>query len=120
MGAGLQSVQEAGGTGKFVLDLPLAYRVSLETLLTVHTIGKSPTELFYGITDNFWFWLNTEGIRKNSVLRNLLPGIADEDTQKMFTGKTGDQDTLGSILLLYTFQKALRKIPWTNLDGKNS
>ena len=37
----------------------LAYRISLETLLNIHTIGKSPTELFYGITDNFWYWLNT-------------------------------------------------------------
>ena len=81
----------------------LAFRISLETLLTIHTIGKSPTELFYGITDDFWYWLNTEGSRKNSVLRNILPGIADENTQKMFTGDTGQIGT--RFLFLYTVQE---------------
>jgi SAM-dependent methyltransferase len=69
----------------------LAFRISLETMLNMNNVGKSPFEIFFGITDQFWFWLNTEGIRKNATLRNLLPGIADEETQKMFTGKTGDR-----------------------------
>ncbi len=62
----------------------------METVLNLQTIGKSPNEIFYGISDQFWFWLNTEGIRRNSTLRNLLPGLADEITQKKFTGDTGD------------------------------
>ncbi len=69
----------------------LAFRVSLETLLNINNIGKSPNEIFLGITDQFWFWLNTEGIRKSAALRNLLPGLADEITQKEFTGDTGDR-----------------------------
>ena len=42
-------------------------------------------------------------------MRNLLPGIADENTQKMYTGKTGDR-TLWEAFYYYTlFKKHFEK-----------
>jgi ubiquinone/menaquinone biosynthesis C-methylase UbiE len=74
-----------------LLNQDLAFRISLETIMTLDTIGKSPYQVFWGITDQFWFWLNSKGIRMNSALSKFLPGLADESTQEMYTGKTGDR-----------------------------
>lgn len=68
----------------------VAYRAALEMILIGATPNKMPNELFSGISDDFWFWLNTQGYRKNQSLRNILPGMPDEDVQLMFTGDKGD------------------------------
>ncbi len=68
----------------------VAYRVALEMMLNGANANKMPNELFSGISDDFWFWLNTEGYRQNTSLRNILPAMPDEDVQLMFTGDKGD------------------------------
>src|SRR5262249_44602597 len=68
----------------------VAYRVALETILNDSAIEKRPDQLFSGITDEFWFWLHTEGYRRNRLLRRILPGVPDENVQLMFTGNKGD------------------------------
>jgi ubiquinone/menaquinone biosynthesis C-methylase UbiE len=82
----------------------LAFRVSLETLLNYNSMGKSPCEIFYGISDQFWYWLNTEGMRHHAGLCKVLPGVADENTQEMYTGKKGDS-TLWEGFYYYTLFK---------------
>src|SRR5262249_49125760 len=68
----------------------VAYRIALEMLLHGAIANKMPNELFAGISDDFWFWLNTEGCRKNPALRSMLPAMPDENVQLMFTGAKGD------------------------------
>jgi SAM-dependent methyltransferase len=81
----------------------IAYRVVLETALNDKS-GKSPDEIFYGMTEACWFWFNTEGIRKNSTLAALLPGMPDEYTQEMYTGAKGDA-TLAEAFFYYKIVK---------------
>src|ERR1017187_4025116 len=73
-----------------ILADQIAYRVASETILNSESKGKTPNEVFYGISDDFWFWLNTEGMRRNSTIRDFLPGFPDEATQLMFTALKGD------------------------------
>lgn len=68
----------------------IAYRVALETMLDASASEKTPSELFSGVSDGFWFWLYTEGLRRSSLLRAILPSMPDEDVQLLFTGDTGD------------------------------
>ncbi len=103
LGNGTAQIQKQQRVNELLTE-NLAFRIALETTLNFQTIGKSPNEIFYGISDQFWFWLNTEGMRKNSTLRNVLPGLADEIIQKRFTGDTGDV-TLWEGFYFYTLFK---------------
>jgi len=69
----------------------IAFRVASESLVNRNNKDTIPTDLFFGISDEFWFWLNTEGIRRNNAIRNILPGVPDENTQQIFTGDSGDK-----------------------------
>jgi SAM-dependent methyltransferase len=68
----------------------LAFRTGLELLINHSNINKNPNELFCGVTDDFWLWLNTEGYRRHPTLRKILPAMPDEDVQWTFTGNVGD------------------------------
>jgi len=46
-------------------------------------------QLFSGVSDEFWFWLFTEGYLADERLIKLLPGMPDERIQLNFTGKSG-------------------------------
>lgn len=79
--ASLASSQEiAGGT----------YHAKLRAMLDDSALDKQPDELFAGVSDDFWFWLFTEGYRESSLLRNILPGMPDETIQLTYTGDKGD------------------------------
>jgi SAM-dependent methyltransferase len=47
--------------------------------------------VFGGVSDDFWFWLNTEGMRRIPLLREILPGMPDPEVQISFTGTAGDK-----------------------------
>jgi SAM-dependent methyltransferase len=85
---------EAGSDIKKTSNSQLAdqitYRVVSETILNNESKGKKPNEVFYGISDDFWFWLNTEGVRRNSTIRDFLPALPDEATQLLYTALKGD------------------------------
>jgi SAM-dependent methyltransferase len=68
----------------------IAYRLALRTMLGNPASDARPLERFAGITDDFWFWLNTKGYRRSDALRRILPGMPDEDVQLLFTGNAGD------------------------------
>ncbi len=74
--------------GNFVETV--AYRVALETVLSHSGADAIPSEIFRGISDEFWLWLHTEGYRRSHSLRTVLPAVADEDIQLRFTGDKGD------------------------------
>ena len=65
------------------------YRVALETLFAESIVDKKPNEVFSSFTDDFWFWLCTEGYERKEAIRTLLPGMPDEDVQLMYTGSKG-------------------------------
>jgi SAM-dependent methyltransferase len=69
----------------------IAFRVASETLLRNTTALNTPDKVFYGISDGFWYWLNTEGVRKNSMLQKILPATPANYIQEFFTGTHGDK-----------------------------
>jgi ubiquinone/menaquinone biosynthesis C-methylase UbiE len=83
----------------------MVYRIVSETILNSETKGKNPQEVFGGISDDFWFWLNTEGIRRNEAIRNFLPGFPDDATQIMFTALKGDE----ALAEAFGFYKAIKE-----------
>jgi SAM-dependent methyltransferase len=54
---------------------------------------RTPSELFGDVSDDLWLWINTEGYRRSSALRDVLPGLPEEEVQRHWTFRTGD-DTL--------------------------
>jgi SAM-dependent methyltransferase len=69
---------------------PVAFRVALEVLLARAMDNATPYEYFHGISDDFWFWLCTEGHRKSSSLQKILPGLPEESVQTAYVGQSGD------------------------------
>jgi SAM-dependent methyltransferase len=65
-----------------------------------------PDLLFSRFSDDLWLWANTTGYREHQVLRDILPGMPDENTQARFTGLTGD-DTMTRAFDSYTLIKRL-------------
>jgi len=68
----------------------IAYRAKLKLLTSGSDLAQEPNDLFRGIGDGFWFWLNTEGCRISPRLRNILPTMPEENVQLMITGDKGD------------------------------
>jgi SAM-dependent methyltransferase len=66
------------------------YRRALEKMLRGEIAGRTPKALFGGISDGYWYWLNTEGYRESPSLRGILPAMPDDDVQEQFTGTKGD------------------------------
>ena len=50
-----------------------------------------PNQVFAGINDRRWLWLNTKGLRAEPVLRSILPGLPDQSTQTQYTGSADDR-----------------------------
>ncbi|MBI5189464.1 MAG: class I SAM-dependent methyltransferase [Nitrospirae bacterium] len=65
-------------------------------------------KLLEGYSDEFYFWLLTDGYGKvkNDALKSLLPAMPDEKTQLKFNAKTGN-DSLGEAFSAYRLFKEL-------------
>jgi ubiquinone/menaquinone biosynthesis C-methylase UbiE len=46
-------------------------------------------EIFGNVSDDFWFWLFTDGFKEHPLLETLLPSMPDEEIQCNFTGTSG-------------------------------
>jgi ubiquinone/menaquinone biosynthesis C-methylase UbiE len=64
--------------------------------------GAQLHELFGDVENEFWFWMNTEGLRFSPRLRKFLPSMPDETIQRNFTGAAGDV-TLREAFHFYAF-----------------
>ena len=53
--------------------------------------GLPPQALFGDVSDRYWLWANTAGVRRFDALRSILPQLPDERTQRRFTGGSGDE-----------------------------
>jgi SAM-dependent methyltransferase len=67
--------------------------------------AKPPNQLFGSVTDDFWFWLNTEGCRKNAALREILPGMPEERVQLQSNGLSGDTALLDALQIYKLFKR---------------
>jgi SAM-dependent methyltransferase len=47
-------------------------------------------DVFNGVGDFQWLWLNTVGSRRLGFVKDLLPSLPDAKTQKNFVGRSGD------------------------------
>ena len=66
-------------------------RMLEKTLAHTTDATQSVTDVFEQVNDDFWFWLYTEGYRRNKMVRQLLPSLPAERIQIQFTGGTGDE-----------------------------
>jgi SAM-dependent methyltransferase len=51
---------------------------------------RPPSQVFDDISDALWLWVHTEGYRRLPALRDLLPGLPEEQVQRQWTFRTGD------------------------------
>lgn len=69
------------------------YNNQLATFLKAFPLALEKTpplaELFHDASDDFWFWLFTNGYDQHAAVRELLPGMPDTQTQLNFTGRSG-------------------------------
>jgi 2-polyprenyl-3-methyl-5-hydroxy-6-metoxy-1,4-benzoquinol methylase len=68
----------------------IAYRVALERIPSGSIGNMNPYEIFSNISDDFWFWLCTEGYKRKPALEAVLPGMPTENVQLAMTGNKGN------------------------------
>ena len=68
----------------------VAFQAAAEVLLARLDPALPPFQQFGGVSDEFWFWLSTEGCRRHPKLRAYLPGMPPDNVQLQFTGDCGD------------------------------
>jgi SAM-dependent methyltransferase len=69
----------------------LGYMLQLERLLNAPA-GKTSAEVFGGVSDDFWLWLNTKAPRIRADLADVLPMIpVDEEAQLGVVCLKGDE-----------------------------
>lgn len=61
-------------------------------------------QLLSGESDDFWFWLLTDGYSFNSCIQKLLPTMPEERIQLNFTGRSG-KNALSEAFAAYQFFK---------------
>jgi SAM-dependent methyltransferase len=62
----------------------------LGSLLDAAPKDTAPNLLFGGVDDDFWLWLHTEGYRRSTAVRSILPGLPAEQIQFQYVGVIGD------------------------------
>jgi hypothetical protein len=66
----------------------ITYRILTENLLAGG--ARPPHDLFASISDDWWFWICTEGYRRIPSISAILPGMPPDDVHLNFTGNKGD------------------------------
>lgn len=61
------------------------------TNLLAAPMKHAPSEVFGDVQDDFWLWINTEGYRSSPALRELLPPLPQEQVQRKWTNRAGDE-----------------------------
>jgi SAM-dependent methyltransferase len=81
------------------------YALQLERLLAAAPSTAPPHELFAGVSDDFWLWLNTEGCRQSSALQRILPELPEEEVQLNANGLSGDHALADGFLVYRLFRE---------------
>jgi len=101
---------EKGHTSHLASNVELIHKVedSLSTFQDLSAV--SIKKLFENVSDEFFFWLLTQGYVhiRDQALKSLLPSIPDEKTQVAYTGRTGNA-TLVKAFRAFTLFKNIAK-----------
>jgi len=73
---------------------------TLTRLLSHVRAGRTPNQLFAGVSDDFWLWCLTEGYREDERLRSVMPAYPPAEVQLRFAGASGD-DTMRDAFNIY-------------------
>jgi SAM-dependent methyltransferase len=85
------------------------YIVKLHQILE-SAAGKNHKELFHGINDDYWLWLNTEGSRLSADLRALLPGLPkDKKLEYAAVTLKGEENLLYGFQVYQSFKRIYEK-----------
>jgi ubiquinone/menaquinone biosynthesis C-methylase UbiE len=66
---------------------------------------KTPNQVFGAMSDEVWFWLNTEGYRKSAAVREFLPGMPEERVQLQANGSSGDMVLRAALDIYMLFKR---------------
>lgn len=82
--------------------------------LRIHALARlgyaqAPHIVFEGINDDEWFAINTSAYRRYALLRDLLPGMPDENTQRGFIGNAGDVALSEAYAVYLLIKQAMEK-----------
>lgn len=86
----------------------IQYLTQLTSILG-STANETPNRLFGAVSDDFWFWLNTEGYRKSAILREILPGMPEERVQQQSNGLSGDTALLDALEIYKLFKRIFKE-----------
>ncbi len=87
-----------------------SYQSTLDEIFAGGVEGRPLKRLFGDVSDDFWFWLFTQGYRDNEErLREILPSMPAEDIQTRFTGSAGDATLREGFSMYQLVKKVARK-----------
>ncbi|MGB7539843.1 MAG: glycoside hydrolase family 99-like domain-containing protein, partial [Anaerolineales bacterium] len=69
----------------------------------------NPFKTFSGMDDDAWFSLHTDGYRKDPTLRDILPGLPDEELQRQTVGCAGDDALQQGMRISRVFKQLYEK-----------
>lgn len=76
-------------------------------------------DIFGNVSDDFWYWLFTDGYDRNPVLRKVLPSMPDPQIQTNFTGRSGHM-ALSQAFEAYKLFKSIYSRYAMSLSGNES
>lgn len=71
--------------------------------------SPSHNDIFRSVGDFQWLWLNTVGARRLGFVRDILPSLPDEQTQRGFIGRSGDAALRDGFNIYRTFRALASK-----------
>jgi SAM-dependent methyltransferase len=80
------------------------YSSQLDRILAAGS-NKTPNELFGSVSDDFWLWMLTEGCRKSAALKEILPGMPEEQVQLQSNGLSGDTALFDALQIYQLFKR---------------
>lgn len=86
---------------------------------SINSRNISIKKLFFTESDDFWFWLLTDGYSVDSSVKKLLPTLPDERTQLNFTGRSG-KDALSEGFAAYQFFKYISEKHAKKVSDQNA
>jgi len=78
----------------------------------------APHQVFADIDDDFWLWMNTDGLKESWLLQRLLPPLAEDKIQMKYNGKSG-VGNLSHGFTIYQLVKSLAEEHFGKLEDLN-
>jgi 2-polyprenyl-3-methyl-5-hydroxy-6-metoxy-1,4-benzoquinol methylase len=76
-------------------------------------------KLFFDVSDDFWFWLFTDGYASDPRLKKILPTMPDKRIQQNFTGRSG-KDAFSEAFSAYILFKQITEKHAKKISDQNA